>query len=339
MSDCIPANISFPHSNEEVSFNHPLYSTGKPREEGYLKVSEIHTLFYATYGNPRGAPVVILHGGPGAGCNDGLSRFFNLDYWNVIMFDQRGAMSSTPFACMEENSPQHSVEDIEVLRKYLGIEQWLVFGGSWGSTLAILYGQKYPERCAGFILRGIFLGREQDYLHVLYGMGKIFPEAYEPFLNYIPIEERQDLLSAYYRRIVNPDSKIHIEAARTFMRFDATCSTHTPHPEKVEKLLQNEKLIFSMTKAFLYYSTHRFFLEPNQILSNMDVIKRIPAIIVHGRWDAIDLPEMAYSLHKKWDNSLLWMVTHGGHSADDPAIASALAKGTDFFAEKMNENL
>jgi proline iminopeptidase len=248
-----------PH--KEVLFEHSLYPVEKPKEEGHIKVSEIHNIFYATYGNPNGIPVVILHGGPGGGCNDAMTCFFDLTRWNVVMFDQRGAMRSEPFACMDENSPQHSIADIDVLRKHLGIEKWVVFGGSWGSTLALLYGQEYPQDCMGFILRGIFLGREQDYLHVIYGTGKVFPEAYEPFLEYIPEEERSDLLSAYYNRIIDPNPQIHMEAARTFMRFATICSTHLPNPESLEKILQNDKLILSVTKTFLHYSINHFFFE------------------------------------------------------------------------------
>jgi len=324
-------------SHKEALFEHPLYPIEKPREEGRIKVSEVHNLFYATYGNPKGIPVVILHGGPGAGCSDAMSRFFDLTRWNVVMFDQRGAMRSEPFACMDENSPQHSVADIEMLREHLGIDKWVIFGGSWGSTLAILYGQEHPKRCLGFILRGIFLAREQDYLHVIYGMGKVFPEAYESFLNYIPEEERHDLLSAYYKRIMDPNPEIHLAAARALMRFDTICSTHLPNLEALEKTLEDDRLIFSMTKAFLHYSIHRFFLEPNQILSHMHTMAHLPAVIIHGRWDAIDLPEMAYALHKNWANSTLWMITEGGHSANDPAIAKALATATDFFAERISQ--
>ena len=269
MSSYIHGTVLFSHSSEEACFDHPLYPIAQAREEGFLKVSEMHTLFYAVYGNPNGIPVVILHGGPGAGCADALSRFFDLNQWNVVMFDQRGAMRSEPFCCMEENSSQHSTGDIEILRNHLGIKKWVVFGGSWGSTLALLYGQEHPEHCIGFILRGIFLGREQDYLHVLYGMGKIFPEAYESYLNFIPEEERIDLLSAYYRRIFDPNPDIHMPAARTFMRFDTICSTHLPNPVAVEKVVQNDRLILSMTRAFFHYSKHGFFIEPNQILSRM----------------------------------------------------------------------
>lgn len=312
-----------------------LYPIEKPREEGYLKVSEIHKVFYATYGNPNGIPVVILHGGPGGGCSDVMSCFFDLARWNVVMFDQRGAIRSEPFACMEENSPEHSIADIEVLRKHLGIEKWAVFGGSWGSALALLYGQQHPEHCMGFILRGVFLARQQDYLHVFYEVGKVFPEAYEPFLEYIPEEEQADLLSAYYKRIMDPDPQVHMEAARTFIRFATTCSTHLPNPEGVEKTIQNDKLILSMAKAFLHYSINDFFLKPNQILSQMDKVADLPAIIIHGRWDAMDPPEEAYSLHKSWTNSTLWMIPEGGHSAFDPAVAKALVEATDLFAEKL----
>jgi proline iminopeptidase len=334
MSTHTYANFLVDHSHKEVSIDHPLYPIGQQREEGYLKVSEMHELFYSVYGNPKGIPVVILHGGPGAGCTNALSRFFDLNLWNVVMFDQRGAMRSKPFGCMEENSPQHSIEDIEALRKHLGIEKWVVFGGSWGSCLGLLYGQKYPERCTGFILRGVFLGREQDISHVFYGMGKVFPEAYDPFLKYIPIEERHDLLDAYYRRIMDPDPDVHLEAARTAMRF-TLCSWYIPSPEAVETLFQNDQLIMSLSKAFFHYSINRFFLEPNQVLSQMRAIEHLPALIIHGRWDSICFPDMAYSLYQTWGNSTLWIVAKGGHSADDPAIAGALAKATDLFSEKL----
>lgn len=325
---------SMPHTHTEVCFEHSLYPIVTPKQEGYLQVSDIHRLFYATYGNPEGIPVVVLHGGPGAGCSDNLSQFFDLTRWHVVMFDQRGAMRSMPFGCMEENTPHHSVADIEVLRKHLGIEKWMVFGGSWGSTLAILYGQAHPEACLGFILRGIYLGTELGYLHLFYSMGQIFPEAYEPFLSHIPVEERHDLVTACYRRVMDPDPEVHMGIARAFMRYDTLCSTHVPNPEAVEKTLQNDRLTLSLSKAFMYYSKHRFFLEPDHILSQMDRVKNLPAMIVQGRWDAITLPYMAYSLHKNWTNSTLWMVSQGGHSCYDPAVATALAKATDFFAEK-----
>jgi len=325
--------ITFSHTISEGSYTHPLFPPTPPYLAGYLKVSELHSLYYAAYGNPQGVPVVILHGGPGVGSNDGMTRFFDLKLWHVIMFDQRGAMRSEPFTCMEENTPHHSVSDMEALREHLGIPQWLVFGGSWGSALALLYGQAHPDRCLGFILRGIFLARKHDVGHAIAAMGKVFPEAYEPFIEYLPEAERGDLISAYYRRIMHPDPNIHLPAAKVCMRFDTICSTHLPNPDMVEKFIQNEKLVLSVMRAFLHYAVHDFFLQPNQILANMDKIARLPALIIHGRWDAIDLPEMAYLLFKKWSNSDLWIVTQGGHTSNDPAIATALAAATEIFAK------
>ncbi len=329
------ATISLRHSCEEKSFDRPIYSSSKPRKEGFLKVSQLHTLFYAIYGNPNGIPVIFLHGGPGGGCTDGMSSSFDLNRWNVVMFDQRGAMRSEPFGCMEENTPQHSVSDIEALREHLGIEKWVVFGGSWGSSLALLYGQEHSERCLGFILRGVWLVREQDYLHLFYGMGKMFPEAYDPVVNLIPKDERHDLLSAYYHRVCDPDPNIHLPAARTFMKFDAICATFLPNTTFVENMVQNDRLILSVTKAFCHYAKNGFFIEPNQILSNMPKIAHLPCIIVQGRWDAICPPDMAYLLYQNWKNSQLWMIPNGGHSASDPSVGGALASATDLFAEEL----
>lgn len=328
-------NILLSHVYEESDFNHLLYPIASPSREGYLKVSHIHSLYYATYGNPKGIPVVILHGGPGEGCCNDLTRFFDLSRYYVIMFDQRGSNRSTPFASMEENSPQHSVDDIETLRKHLGIEKWLIFGGSWGSTLAILYGQSYPERCEGFILRGTFLGREQDYLHLMYGMGEMSPRAYENFLKHIPETEHLDLFSAYYQRIMDPNPDIYMPAARAFIAFDAHCVNFQSNALTVAKALKNDESVYSVSKHFFYYSMHKFFLKPNQILSDMDKIKQIPAIIIHGKYDIVTLPRGAYELHKKWDNSTLWMIHNGGHTSAESAIASALATAADFFADQL----
>lgn len=321
---------------KEGSFDRPLYPVVKPRLEGFLKVSDVHQIFYAVYGNPDGIPAVVLHGGPGAGCGDGMTQFFDLNRWQVIMFDQRGAMRSEPFGCMEENTPQHSIQDMEKLREHLGIEKWLVFGGSWGSSLALLYGQSHQERCLGFILRGVWLVREQDISHLFYGMGKVFPEAYEKALNVIPKEERGDLISAYCRRMSDPDPDVQLSAAKAFMEFDLISSFHLPNRKVVDAMIANDKLIVGVMKTYCHYAMNQFFLEPDQILSQMPKIANLPAIIVHGRWDAICLPEMAYLLHHKWPNSHLWMVSDGGHSTAEPSIASALAEATDAFLEELS---
>jgi proline iminopeptidase len=322
---------------QEANIEHPLYPVTLPAQEGYLQVSSLHSLYYATYGNPSGIPVIVLHGGPGAGCSDAMTKYFDLSRWQVVMFDQRGAPRSKPFGCLEENSPQHSIEDIEALREHLGIEKWMVFGGSWGATLAVLYGQEHPDRCLGFVVRGICLAREQDWHHLFYGMGKIFPEAYDAFVKFIPEEERSDLPTAYLKRVMDPDPSIHMPAARAFAKFPTVAGNHSPDPTALEKLMTNDKIVLSMSKAFLFYCSKQFFLEPDQILSNMDKISHLPAIIIHGRWDAVCLPEMSFLLHQKWQNSSLWMIPSGGHSAHEEAIEKALAKATDAFAEKSKK--
>ncbi len=329
-------DISLKQSYEELSCHHDLYPIMSPNYEGYVPVSKTHTLFYATYGNPRGIPIVILHGGPGEGCSEEMTRFFDLRRFYVILFDQRGSNKSLPFASLEENTPHHSVEDLEILRTHLGIETWLIFGGSWGSTLAILYGQSHPERCKGFILRGIFLGRKQDYLHLLYDMGKISPKAYDKFLHFIPEEERSDLLTAYYNRVMHPNPEVYLPAARSFLEFDATCVRFSANPQSVEHVLKNDHKVYCVAKHFLYYSKNQFFLEPNQILSRMDKIKHIPAVIIHGKYDIVTLPENAYTLHRAWDNSTLWMTSLGGHSSLENANASALATALDLFADQIS---
>ncbi len=331
-------SITFPHSHEEIFFNKSVYPIVKAREEGFLKVTDVHSIFYAIYGNPNGIPVVILHGGPGGGCSDAMVESFDLTKWNVVMFDQRGAMRSKPFGSMEENTPQHSVADIEALRNHLGIKQWIVFGGSWGSSLALLYGQEHLNSCLGFILRGIWLVREPDYLHLFYGMGKIFPEAHQSMINHIPEEERDDLLLAYHRRVFDSDPEVQLSAARAFMKFDAICATQLPNPKFVEAMLQNDKLVLGVMRTFCHYAKNGFFLDRNQILSNMEKIAHLPAIIIQGRYDAICLPEMAYSLHQNWPNSMLWMIPDGGHSAANPSVARALVAATDLFAEKILNN-
>ncbi|MBJ7448970.1 MAG: prolyl aminopeptidase [Parachlamydiales bacterium] len=332
----LSAAISFSHELKETTFDQTLYPISKPREEGYLKVSDVHTLFYATYGNPKGIPIIVLHGGPGGGCSDDMTEVFDLSQWNVIMFDQRGAMRSTPFCSMEDNTPQHLVEDIEKLRNHLGIEKWCVFGGSWGSTLALLYGQAHSDHCMGFILRGIFLGNENNYMHLIRDMGKTFPEAYEPYINHIPVEERGDLLTAYYNRIFDQDPNIHLPAINLFMKLDGVAASCYPNPESVNKLMAEEKLIFSVARAFFHYSKNKFFLEPNQILSNMDKIQHLPAIIVQGRWDTITPPHQAFDVYKNWPNSQLWMVTNGGHTCCEKSVASGLVIATDLFLKKFN---
>ena len=328
----------FSHGVQELDIERPLFPATQVREEGDLKVSDLHTLHYAVYGNPHGIPVVMLHGGPGMGYNEGFPRYFDPEKWNIVMFDQRGAMRSKPFGCMEENTSQDLVEDIEKLRNHLKIEKWLVFGGSWGSTLGLLYGQAYPEKCLGFILRGVFLGRAEDAHQIMYGMGKIFPEAYDELLTHFTEEEKKDLLGTCYRRSMDPDPAVHLPIIRAFIKYDLICSTHLPNPTLIQKIMENNELALSCARAYFYYTKNNYFLRPNQILSEMKKISHLPAIIVQGRWDAICLPDMAYQLYKRWEkNCDLWIMTKGGHSANDPGIAPGLVEATTVFAQQLSQ--
>jgi proline iminopeptidase len=330
-------NTLFSHFIEERNFDDSAYPIVKPRTEGYVQVSDLHKLFYAAYGNPNGIPVVILHGGPGGGCDDTMVQFFDLTRWNVIMFDQRGAMRSEPFGSLEENTPKYLVNDIEIIKNFFKIEKWVVFGGSWGSSLSLLYAQEYPDSCLGLILRGAWLAREQDYLHLFYGMGKIFPEAYAVVVQHIPEEERDDLFSAYCDRIFDSNPEIHLPAARIFMQFDAICSTHCPNPSFVEEVIKNDKLVLGVMRIFFHYAKNKFFLKSDQILSNMHKITHLPSIIVQGRYDVVCFPEIAYSLYQNWKGSNLWMIPNGGHSDDEPPMMSALVAATNLFMKNLEE--
>lgn len=312
------------------------YSIEVPLSEGFLQVSEKHQIYYATYGNPNGIPVVILHGGPGIGCSDEYSRFFDLNKWYVIMFDQRGTMRSKPFACMEENTTQHLVADIEKLRIHMGIQQWVVFGNSWGSCLALIYGESYPESCLGFILEGTFLGREKD-ISFFRDMGKMSASAYEDFLTNIPTKEQDDIPKACYQRLMDSDPQIHMKMARALMRYQLLNTNNPPNIEIIQKALSDDHFILSFIRTFVHYAIHQCFLQPNQVIANVNNIVCHPCIIVHGSLDTVCPLEQGALLHENWPNSELWVIEGAGHSCKEKAIANALAEATKTFILKIHE--
>jgi proline iminopeptidase len=298
-----------------------------PFSEGYLQVSPLHQVWYEEYGNPKGIPVVVLHGGPGAGCTDEM-KFFDLNTWHVILLDQRGAKRSKPFAEIKENTTQDLISDIELLRKKLGIEKWVLFGGSWGSALAIAYGEAHPDHVLGFILRGVFLGTKAEVSHLWYGIRSTFPDTWQALYDFIPSSERTDLITAYVQRILGSNSRIALDAARVLMRYDFTCSFLQITPEKLNALLSDDTLVLGIAKIFSHYVSHNFFLEDNQLFENVYRIQHLPLIIVHGRYDMITLPKTAYALHKSWPGSELVFVT-SGHAAEEPATKHALIEATE----------
>lgn len=319
--------------NLKKSLNEILYPLTEFYVQGYLQVSDRHSLWYAQYGNPQGVPVVIVHGGPGFGCNEEM-RFFDLNFYRVILLDQRGAKRSKPVGELNDNTTQNLIEDLEKLRKHLKINKWIVFGGSWGTALSIAYGETCPAQCLGFILRGIFLARNSDIQQIWYGMKDHFPEAWEEYVNYLPPNERTDLIQAYDRQLNHPDVNIQLAAARAFMKYDLNCSFAFKN-ENVDNLLQNEEMILTVTKVFMHFCKNNFYLAPNQLLINLHKIKHLPAIIINGRFDVINPPKNALELHRHWPDSKLVIVQDAGHASLEPGIANALIEAT----EKMKENV
>jgi proline iminopeptidase len=311
-----------------------LYPDIEPNSFGHLPVSNRHSLYWEEVGNPEGVPVLFLHGGPGSGSAKAHRRFFDPDAYRAVLFDQRGAGKSMPIADITDNTTADLVEDIERLRAHLGVEQWLVFGGSWGSTLGLAYGQAHPDRCLGFVLRGIFLGRPCEIDWFMNGMGRIFPEAHDRFTDFIPESERGDLLSAYRARLDNADPAVHHPAARVWSEYESSCSCLYPedgagtNPPSADQML-------ALARLEAHYFANELFLDPNQLLDGMDAIAAKPAVIVQGRYDIICPIRSADALAKRWPSAEYIVVPDAGHSAMEPGIRAALVRTTEHFKRTL----
>lgn len=273
--------------------------------------------------------MVFLHGGPGAGSAPVHRQFFDPRHYRIILFDQRGAGRSTPAAGIEANTTWHLVDDMEALRSHLGIERWLVFGGSWGATLALAYGVRHPEHCAGFVLRGVFLGRDEEVDWFLYGMGRFFPEAGRAFGEFLPAAERGDLLAAFHARLIDPDPARHRPAARAWAAYETTCSTLLPMPVEGAALALNDAAALALARLSAHYFRHRLFLADSPLLDNLAAIRPLPCIIVQGRYDMVCPMATAETLHRAWPGSELVVVGDAGHSAFEPGIRAALIAATE----------
>lgn len=309
-----------------------LFQPFDANQAGYLDVGDGHRLWWEESGAPDGIPVVFLHGGPGAGCAPSYRRFFDPEAYRVVLFDQRGAGRSKPYASLVENDTAHLVQDIEVLRKHLGIERWLVFGGSWGSTLALAYGQAHPEHCLGFILRGIFLGTGDEITWFLNGMGRVFPEAHRAFVDHIPLDERGDLLTAYVRRLNSPDRTTALAAARTWSRYESMCSTL--RPSDLPHFNDGEGLL-AISRIEAHYFLHRLFLDDDQLMRDLDRVRSLPCTIVQGRYDMICPTANAEQLARAWPGTKYVVVDDAGHSAMEPGIRAALVRATEAFKTRL----
>jgi proline iminopeptidase len=307
-----------------------LFPEVGPLETGYLPLSGGHVMYWEQVGNPRGRAVLFLHGGPGAGAGAVHRRFFDPSYWRIIIFDQRGAGRSRPLGSLVQNTTPDLVRDIELLRQHLGIERWLLFGGSWGSTLALAYAQACPDRVSGCVLRGVFLGQPEEVDWFLHGLGAIFPEAHANFVGFLPEAERGDVLGGYLRRLTDPDPAVHMPAARAWSVYEGSCSTLLPSPETVASFAQ-DRTALGLARIEAYYFASRLFLPPEGLLANMRRIGQIPAEIVQGRYDMICPARAAFQLAAAWPQARLTIIHDAGHSALEPGIRRGLVAAVERF--------
>jgi proline iminopeptidase len=303
-----------------------------PLETGYLPLSGGHVMYWEQVGNPRGQPVLFLHGGPGAGAGAVHRRFFDPAFWRVVIFDQRGAGRSRPLGELRHNTTPDLVADIEVLRRHLGVERWLLFGGSWGSTLALAYAQAVPERVLGCVLRGVFLGRQQEVDWFLYGLAAVFPDAHAAFAGFLPPEERHDLLAGYLRRLTSPDPMIQQEAAHAWSIYEGSCSTLLPSPDTVTSFAQ-DRTALGLARIEAHYFAHDLFLPPGGLLAAMHRIGHLPAEIVQGRYDMVCPARSAFELAAEWPAARLTVVPDAGHSALEPGIRRNLVAAVERFRQ------
>ena len=311
------------------------YPPIEPYRSGMLPLDELHTMYWEESGNPGGVPVLLLHGGPGSGTSPMHRQFFDPDHYRIVLFDQRGAGKSTPLGEYRHNTTQLLVADIERLRELLGIARWLVFGGSWGSTLALAYGQSHPERCSGFVLRGIFLCTQPEIDWFLNGMRWFFPLAHERFVAPIPQAERGDLLAAYCKRLFSDDAAENIAAAQTWSRYESSCLHLLPNPQ-AEQEFDSPQVALSVGRLEAHYFRNAGFLAPDQLLKNLGLLHHLPALIVQGHYDVICPPVTAWRLHQAWPQARLEMVDDAGHSAFEPGIEAALLTATNQFRDQQH---
>lgn len=311
-----------------------LYEPIEPYDSGMLAVSPIHTIYYEQCGNPNGKPVVFLHGGPGGGLVSLYRRFFDPKAYRIVLFDQRGSGQSTPYASLEDNTTWHLVEDIEKLREHLSIESWQVFGGSWGSTLALAYAQKHPTRVRELVLRGIFLCRPKE-IKWFYqeGASAIYPDVWEEYVRVIPKEERGDLMSAYHRRLTSDDEAVRLEAARAWSVWEGSTSKLFQDAAMIEDFGDPEFAIAFARIECHYFMHNAFFDTDNYLIENIDKIRHIPAVIVQGRYDVVCPIMSAWELHRAWPEADLHITPDAGHSATEPGNISALVAATDRFRD------
>lgn len=312
-----------------------LYPPIEPTESGMLRVSDLHEIYYEVSGAPDGKPVVVCHGGPGGGTTPSMRRYFNPARYRIILFDQRGCGKSRPHAELTDNTTWALIDDMEALRAHLGVEMWQVFGGSWGSTLALAYAQSHPDKVSELVLRGIFTLRRAE-LEWFYqeGASWIFPDAWEDYLAPISEAERGDMISAYYKRLTGDDEKEQIRAARAWSLWEGGTVSLMPSPERMQ-VFASDQFALAFARIECHYFQHGgFFERDDQILANMDRIRHIPGVIVQGRYDVVTPMKTAWELHKGWPEADFNLILDAGHAASEAGIVDALVKATDKYARR-----
>ena len=309
-----------------------LYPDITPYETGRLALDGTHAMYYEQSGKPDGVPVVFLHGGPGGGTMPMFRRFFDPDHYRIILYDQRGAGKSEPLGELIDNTTPHLIADIERLRDHLGIARWHIFGGSWGSTLALAYAEAHPQPCLSLTLRGIFLCRKKEIDWFLTGMRTIFPEAWEDFVELIPEAERCDLLIAFHRRLIDPDPAVHMPAATAWSIYEGRCSSLLPN-EALVASFADPVTALGIARIEAHYFVNDIFIDADSLLGNIDRIRHIPAVIVQGRYDIVCPVATAHELARAWPEAKYEIVADAGHSALEPGISSALVAATNRFRE------
>lgn len=313
-----------------------LYPEIKPYARHDVKVDDTHTLYVEESGDPDGLPILFIHGGPGAGCSSQDRCFFDPEKYRIILFDQRGAGRSKPHAELKENTTQHLIDDIEKIRAFLTIDKWVLFGGSWGSTLSLLYAQAHPETVHGMILRGIFLCRPKD-LHWFYqsGADHVFPDYWQDYLKPIAEEDRKDMINAYYKVLTGDNELAKMAAAKAWSTWEGRCATLRPSPDVVARFSEAH-LALSLARIEAHYFVNNIFVKENQIINNMEKLHGIPATIVHGRYDMVCPLDNAFELYNAWPDADLQIIRDAGHSSREPSITDALVKATNAMALLIN---
>jgi proline iminopeptidase len=306
-----------------------LYPSIEPHLSGMLPVDDGHCLYYEVSGNPKGKPVLFLHGGPGSGTKPEQRRFFDPARYRIVLLDQRGAGRSTPSGSLQANTTRHLVADIEALRHHLGISRWVIFGGSWGSTLGLAYAGAHPEACVALILRGIWLGRQRDIDWWIYGLKRIYPDYWEEFAGHLHPWERDDIVEAYLRRLHDPDPAIHMPAAVAFRSFDQRCSTLLPSRDPVQAGPQT----LAVARIEVHYVRHQAFLEDSELLRGVGRFRHVPGVIIHGRYDMIAPIDGAFALARAWPEATFKVIEGASHSTADPSVLAALIEATNRFAD------